>query len=85
MRHRRFTTGCYHVFGHGLSYTTFGYTNLRISGDVPGRPLDVQVDVRNNCQLFGDEVVQLYVRDVEASVQRPTKELVGFERVSLKP
>ncbi len=75
----------YHVFGHGLSYTTFGYTNLRISGDVPGRPLDVQVDVRNNGQLFGDEVVQLYVRDVEASVQRPTKELVGFERVSLKP
>lgn len=74
-----------YVFGHGLSYTTFGYTNLKISSDVPGRQLDVQMDVRNSGQRAGDEVVQVYVHDVEASVKRPTKRLVGFERIPLNP
>lgn len=74
-----------YVFGHGLSYTTFDYTNLKVAGNVPGGQLDVHVDVGNSGRRAGDEVVQLYVRDVEASVKRPTKELVGFERIHLKP
>lgn len=74
-----------YVFGHGLSYTTFDYTNLNISNDVPDGPLDVRVDVQNSGQRAGDEVVQLYVHDVEASVKRPSRQLVAFERITLKP
>jgi beta-glucosidase len=74
-----------YVFGHGLSYTTFEYTGLNISNDVPGGPLAVRLDVRNTGQRAGDEVVQLYVRDVEASVKRPSKQLVAFERIRLQP
>jgi beta-glucosidase len=74
-------------FGHGLSYTTFRYANLRISSkQIPGHgQVTVRVDVQNTGQRAGDEVVQLYVHDVEASVKRPKKELRGFERISLKP
>ncbi len=74
-----------YVFGHGLSYTSFDYTNLRVSHKVPGGALDVLIDVRNSGGRAGDEVVQLYVRDVQASVKRPAKQLLGFERISLKP
>jgi len=73
------------VFGHGLSYTTFDYSKLAISGTIPGGPLAVTVDVRNSGQRAGDEVVQLYVRDVEASIRRPKKQLVAFERIALQP
>jgi beta-glucosidase len=74
-------------FGHGLSYSTFQYSNLNVS---PARiqgsgKVTVRVDVRNSGTKIGDEVVQLYVHDVEASVKRPGKELRGFERISLKP
>ena len=74
-------------FGHGLSYTTFRYANLRISSkQIPGHgQVAVRVDVQNTGKRAGDEVVQLYVHDVEASVKRPKKELRGFERISLKP
>jgi beta-glucosidase len=74
-------------FGHGLSYTTFHYSNLRVSpGKIPSSgQVTVRVDVRNTGKRAGDEVVQLYVRDAEASVKRPKKELRGFERISLKP
>jgi beta-glucosidase len=74
-------------FGHGLSYTTFEYSNLGLSSkQIPGDgQIAVRVDVRNTGQRAGDEVVQLYVRDVEASVKRPKKELRGFERISLRP
>jgi beta-glucosidase len=73
-------------FGHGLSYTTFAYSNLSISPNlIPGSgQVTVRVTVRNTGRRTGDEVVQLYVRDVEASVKRPSKELRGFERISLK-
>ena len=74
-----------YAFGHGLSYTSFEYTNLRISSQVPGGPMDVLLNVRNSGQRAGDEVVQLYVRDVEASVKRPAKQLAAFERLRLKP
>jgi beta-glucosidase len=66
-------------FGYGLSYTTFHYTNLRLS---PGR---VSVDVKNTGSRQGDEVVQLYVKHVGSKVERPAKELRGFRRITLAP
>jgi beta-glucosidase len=74
-------------FGHGLSYTTFTYSNLVVS---PARiagtgEVAVRVNVRNSGKMAGDEVPQLYVRDVQASVKRPALELRGFERITLKP
>ena len=74
------------AFGHGLSYTRFQLSNLKLSRrDIPpdGR-LAVSVDVQNIGDRPGDEVVQLYIRDLVASVARPVKELAGFERVSLQ-
>jgi beta-glucosidase len=73
-------------FGHGLSYTTFRYTNLSISsGQLPSGELRAEVDVENTGKRAGDEVVQLYVHDVQASVVRPKEQLVAFERVRLQP
>ena len=74
-------------FGFGLSYTTFEYSGLRIEPaaiDASGTAT-VRATVRNTGARAGDEVVQLYVRDVLASVARPVMELKGFERVSLAP
>lgn len=74
-------------FGHGLSYTTFEYSDLRLSKDVitDQDELKVTVKVRNTGNRAGKEVVQLYVRDVEATVPRPEKELKAFAKVSLEP
>lgn len=74
-------------FGHGLSYTQFEYSNLRFSGKTirPDGTVTVSVDVRNTGKVKGDEVVQLYLRDVVGSVSRPVKELKGFRRVTLEP
>ncbi len=74
-------------FGYGLSYTKFAFANLKLSaGRIPvGGQVTVGVDVRNTGQRAGDEVVQLYIRDVAASVSRPVKELKGFQRVTLQP
>ena len=74
-------------FGFGLSYTTFALTNLEVGPSTigPGGHTAVTVDVTNTGTRAGDEVVQLYVRDLVSSVTRPTKELRGFERVTLKP
>jgi beta-glucosidase len=74
-------------FGFGLSYTTFEYDSLRIEPDTIG-PTDsatVSFVVRNTGTREGNEVAQLYIRDVLASVARPVQELRGFERISLKP
>lgn len=73
-------------FGYGLSYTTFEYSGFSIEPKRIGSSgkVNVGVNVRNTGQYDGDEVVQLYVRDVEAGVQRPLKQLVGFERIHLK-
>ncbi|HEY2943954.1 MAG TPA: beta-glucosidase BglX [Vicinamibacteria bacterium] len=74
-------------FGHGLSYTQFKLSTLRLSQArirPDGRVL-VSVDVENVGSRAGDEVVQLYVRDVVASVTRPVQELKGFQRVTLGP
>ena len=74
-------------FGYGLSYTAFRLTNLRLSAASikPDARLTVSAEVENVGQRAGDEVVQLYIRDVVASVTRPLKELKGFERITLKP
>jgi beta-glucosidase len=74
-------------FGHGLSYTTFRYANLRVTPNRigTGGEVTVSVDVTNTGQRAGEEVVQLYVHDLVSSVTRPIKELKGFERISLAP
>ena len=74
-------------FGHGLSYTTFEYQNLSIT---PQRveatsSVEISIDIRNTGERAGDEVVQLYVHDVVASVTRPVKQLAGFARIPLAP
>jgi beta-glucosidase len=75
------------AFGHGLSYTRFEYSDLGLSSEkIPADGgLTVSVDVRNAGDREGDEVVQLYVHDVESRVKRPIRELRGFERIRLKP
>lgn len=70
-------------FGHGLSYTTFDYSGLRVRRR--GDAFEVSVNVRNTGKRFGEEVVQLYIRDRFASVSRPVRELKGFEKIGLKP
>ena len=74
-------------FGHGLSYTTFKYSNLRLSAKAltPNELLKVRVDVTNTGKAAGKEVVQLYVRDIKSSVARPEKELKAFAKVELAP
>lgn len=75
------------AFGHGLSYTTFRYANLRLAQDKirPSGQTTVQVDLTNTGKVKGDEVVQMYIRDRVSSVTRPVKELKGFRRVTLEP
>ncbi|HZQ42028.1 MAG TPA: glycoside hydrolase family 3 C-terminal domain-containing protein [Acidobacteriaceae bacterium] len=72
-------------FGHGLSYTAFDYSGLKVSADAlkAGGSLSVQMQVRNSGKREGDEIVQFYVRVSGGTVQRPVKQLVGFERVHL--
>jgi beta-glucosidase len=74
-------------FGYGLSYTHFKLANLRLSSQQirPDQRITVSVDVENTGQRTGDEVVQLYLRDLAASVTRPVRELKGFQRITLKP
>jgi beta-glucosidase len=74
-------------FGYGLSYTTFEYSNLKLSDSEIniGKNLFVTVDVENTGAVFGEEVVQLYVGDLVSSVSRPSKELKGFSKIGLKP
>ncbi|MDA3892444.1 MAG: glycoside hydrolase family 3 C-terminal domain-containing protein [Salinivirgaceae bacterium] len=73
-------------FGFGLSYTTFEYSNLKISSKkiIAGEATQVSIDVTNTGNREGDEVVQLYIRDKISSVTRPIKELKDFKRISLK-
>jgi beta-glucosidase len=71
-------------FGFGLSYTTFAYSNLRVSSAGPAAAT-VECDVTNTGTVAGAEVVQLYVQDGHSVLQRPEKELKGFAKVSLAP
>jgi len=74
-------------FGYGLSYTTFHYSNLKLSsnGIVDTDILNVTVDVTNTGDSAGKEIVQLYVAEKESKIIRPLKELRGFEKVCLSP
>ncbi len=73
-----------YAFGYGLSYTTFEYSGLQITQQGP-HDFRVTVQVRNTGMRTGDEVVQLYLRDVLASRVQPLKQLHGFERITLEP
>jgi beta-glucosidase len=75
-----------YAFGHGLSYTTFAYENLRLSKPQikADASIEVMVDVVNTGSRDGVETVQLYIRDRVASVPRPVKELRGFQKITLK-
>ena len=75
-----------YCFGYGLSYTTFDYSDLKVlTPEVAlGEPVRVSVKVTNSGKRDGDEVVQLYLRDLVASTTRPVRELKGFRKVSLK-
>lgn len=73
-------------FGYGLSYSKFEYSNLKISdkGFGKGGRITVSVDVKNTSTVDGKEVIQLYIRDLFASVTRPVKELKGFELTEIR-
>ncbi|MGK9367455.1 glycoside hydrolase family 3 N-terminal domain-containing protein [Melioribacter sp. Ez-97] len=75
------------AFGYGLSYTKFSFDNLKLSKDVisANEKVVVSVDVKNEGNLDGEEVVQLYIRDKVSSVTRPVKELKGFKKIKLAP
>jgi len=74
-------------FGYGLSYTSFSYANLRLDREqaTAKEHVAISIDITNSGSRAGDEVVQLYIHDVQASVTRPVKELKGFKRLSLAP
>lgn len=74
-------------FGYGLSYTTFKYSDLQLSEESfsPKETITATVTVKNTGNRTGEEVVQLYVRDLVGTLSRPLKELKGFEKIELKP
>ena len=76
-----------YCFGHGLSFTSFAYTDLVMDKKEvsPSESLGLSFKVTNTGSVSGTEVVQLYLSDVQASMTRPVKELQGFARVSLAP
>jgi beta-glucosidase len=73
-------------FGHGLSYTTFKYSNLKVATKKSGQDIKVKVSfsVKNNGEIEGDEVAQLYISDLDSSLPRPLKELKAFKKINLK-
>src|SRR5699024_1933379 len=74
-------------FGYGLSYTSFSYSDLDISSDAirRGESVEVSVTVKNEGDVMGKEIVQLYIHDLFASITRPVKELRRFEKIALSP
>jgi beta-glucosidase len=74
-------------FGYGLSYTTFSYSDIKLSAASfkPGETLNASITVKNTGKTEGKEVVQMYTRDLVGSSTRPVKELKGFQKISLKP
>lgn len=72
-------------FGYGLSYTAFGYSDLKLSSSVlqSGGTVTASVKVKNKGSVAGEETVQLYIRDLFGSAVRPVKELKGFKKVML--
>lgn len=74
-------------FGHGLSYTSFTYGDIKLSSTTvgKGKPITATITVTNSGQREGVETVQLYIRDLVGSITRPVKELKGLQKISLKP
>ena len=74
-------------FGYGLSYTNFSYSDLKISSDsmTKNSKINASVTVSNTGRFKGEEVVQLYLRDIVGSIARPMKEIKGFEKIELDP
>ena len=74
-------------FGFGLSYTSFEYSDLSLSRSsiANGKSIEIRASITNSGKVFGEEVVQLYIWDVVASVARPVRELKGFQKVGLEP
>ena len=72
-------------FGYGLTYTTFEYSNLKVSNETLHGVLEVSADVTNTGNRAGRELAQLYVRDLVGSLTRPIRELKGFQHVGLNP
>jgi beta-glucosidase len=74
-------------FGFGLSYTEFAYENIRTNSNqvTMGSTIQIQAEITNIGTFTAEEVVQLYIRDVVASVTRPTRELKGYKKVTLEP
>jgi beta-glucosidase len=70
-------------YGHGLSYTEFDYSNLKIVATPNSYVMHISIDVHNTGKVRGDEVVQLYIKDVESSVIQPIKKLREFKRITL--
>jgi beta-glucosidase len=79
--------GVLYPFGFGLSYTTFGYSDLKVDQTSISKehPANVSVTIQNTGTVAGDEVVQLYIRQDYTSLERPVKELEGFKRITLQP
>lgn len=71
------------AFGHGLSYSTFEYSDFSVQATNTTGPIEVSIDVRNTGEREGSQVVQLYCREEVASVARPERILLGFARLSL--
>ncbi|MDL2313309.1 fibronectin type III-like domain-contianing protein, partial [Bacteroidales bacterium OttesenSCG-928-B11] len=80
-------SGALYPFGYGLSYTTFEYSDLKISSDIinPNDSIIISCNIKNSGNRGGDEIVQLYIRDELSSVTTYTKVLRGFERITLQP
>ncbi|NMM48540.1 beta-glucosidase BglX [Marinigracilibium pacificum] len=74
-------------FGYGLSYSVFEYSDITISDTLlnMNETIEVSVNISNKSDLDGEEVVQMYIRDVTGSITRPVKELKGFEKILIKP
>ena len=86
--YRHYTTNSVEVlfpFGHGLSYTTFEYSNIKVVKCSDGADFEVTFDITNTGEVFGKEVAELYVSAHDPAVCRPSLELKGFKKVSLQP
>jgi beta-glucosidase len=74
-------------FGYGLSYTTFAYSNLKVTDEIIKKQdkIIVSASIKNTGKCAGDEVAQLYIQHLDSKIKRPIKELKGFTRITLKP
>lgn len=84
--YRYFTDEPLYPFGFGLSYTTFGYSELEVPKEIEvGKPVNIAVKVINTGKKAGEEVIQLYLTDEKASTPRPIRQLEGYDRINLQP